>query len=306
MLTVMERLRDGLAGFSATERRVAHRILAEYPVAGLQSASDLARETGVSAPTVLRLVARIGFASYPDFQRVMREELAAQLSSPLNKPPPRRPRQGANPGSWLQSYVAKIESNLHETFDHLPTAEFERVAGLLADRRRRLHLIGGRFTDALAQYLSVQLRIVRPGVDHLRDQEANWHDRVLDMGRRDALVIFDIRRYQPGLLRLAEAAARRQVDVVLITDQWLSPISRVASHVLPARVEALSVWDSSVALMALTEALLAEATRRQWEEGQKRMRALETIRAEAAAVVPAEPAARASGVSARRTTAKTR
>jgi len=286
MLTVMERLRDGLAGFSATERRVAHRILADYPVAGLQSASDLARETGVSAPTVLRLVGRIGFASYPDFQRVMREELAAQLSSPLHKVPPRPRGVGAPASSWLASYIAKIESNLHETFEHLPAAEFDRVVGLLADRRKRQHVIGGRFTDALAQYLAVQLRIVRPDVNHLRDQEANWYDQVLDMGKRDVLTIFDIRRYQPSLARLAEITARRQVSVVLITDQWLSPISRVATHVLPARVEAPSVWDSNVALMALTEALLAEATRRHWDDGQKRMRTLETMRDAISKVAP--------------------
>lgn len=283
MQTVMERLRDGLAGFPATERRVAHRILADYPVAGLQSASDLARDTGVSAPTVLRLVARIGFASYPDFQRVMREELTAQLSSPLNKSPPKSRRVGAPGTPWLQSFVAKIEDNIVETFRHLPAAEFEQTAALLADRRKQLHVIGGRFTDALAHYLSVQLRIVRPGVNHLRDQEANWYDQVLDMGKRDVLVIFDIRRYQASLLRLAQAASRRQVSVVLITDQWLSPISRTATHVLPARIEAPSVWDSSVALMALAEALLSEATRLQWDDGQKRMRALETMRAEAAA-----------------------
>ena len=291
MQTVMERLRDGLAGFPATERRVAHRILADYPVAGLHSASDLARETGVSAPTVLRLVARIGFASYPDFQRVMREELTAQLSSPLNKLSPKTRRPGAPGASWLQSFVAKIEDNIVETFRHLPAAEFEQTVSLLADRRKQLHVIGGRFTDALAHYLAVQLRIVRPGVNHLRDQEANWYDQVLDMGKRDVLVIFDIRRYQASLLRLAQAASRRQVSVILITDQWLSPISRMATHVLPARIEAPSVWDSSVALMALTEALLSETTRLQWDDGQKRMRALEVMRTEAAAVEPSLPGA---------------
>jgi DNA-binding MurR/RpiR family transcriptional regulator len=294
MQTVMERLRDGLAEFPATERRVAQRILADYPVAGLQSASDLARDTGVSAPTVLRLVARIGFASYPDFQRVMREELTAQLSSPLNKLPPKSRRAGAPGTPWLQSFVAKIEDNILETFRHLPAAEFEQTVALLADRRKQLHVIGGRFTDALAHYLSVQLRIVRPGVNHLRDQEANWYDQVLDMGKRDVLVIFDIRRYQASLLRLAQAASHRQVSVVLITDQWLSPISRLAAHVLPARVEAPSVWDSSVALMALTEALLSEVTRHQWDDGQKRMRALEAMRAQVGATVEpsSKPAAK--------------
>jgi DNA-binding MurR/RpiR family transcriptional regulator len=279
MRTVMERLRDGLAGFPATERRVAHRILADYPVAGLQSASDLARDVGVSAPSVLRMVSRMGFASYPDFQRVMREELTAQLSSPLSKSPAAARRQiGTTVAPRLQKFVTVLEGNLHETFTHLPTVEFDQVVRLLADRRLRLHLIGGRFTDALARYLSAQLRIVRPGVNHLEDQEDNWYDQVLDMGKRDVLVVFDIRRYQPSLLRLAEAAAKRQVRLVLITDQWLSPISRLAAHVLPARVAVPSVWDSSVALMAIVEALLAEATQLDWDYGQKRMRELEAVR----------------------------
>lgn len=284
----MERLRDGLAGFPATERRVAHRILADYPVAGLQSASDLARAVGVSAPTVLRMVARMGFASYPDFQRVMREELTAQLSSPLSKSPAARRQTGAAVAPRLQKFVTVLEGNLHETFTHLPVAEFDQVVRLLADRRLRLHLIGGRFTDALARYLSAQLRIIRPGVNHLEDQEDNWYDQVLDMGKRDVLVLFDIRRYQPSLLRLAEAAAKRQARLVLVTDQWLSPISRMAAHVLPARVAVPSVWDSSVALMAIVEALLAEATQLDWEYGQKRMRELEAVRdADAPSAVPA-------------------
>lgn len=274
----MERLRDGLAEFPATERRVAHRILADYPIAGLQSASDLAREVGVSAPSVLRMVARMGFTSYPDFQRVMREELAAQLSSPLSKSQPLAARSRNDPASRLQKFVSVLEGNLHETFNHLPAAEFDQVVRLLADRRNRLHLIGGRFTDALARYLSVQLRILRPGVNHFEDQEDNWYDQVLDMGKRDVVLVFDIRRYQPSLLRLAEAARKRQARVVLVTDQWLSPISRIATHLLPARVAMPSVWDSSLALMAIVEALLAETTQRDWEHGQRRMRELEAVR----------------------------
>ena len=41
--TVVDKLRDSLSSFPATERRVAHRLLADYPLAGLQSASELAR-----------------------------------------------------------------------------------------------------------------------------------------------------------------------------------------------------------------------------------------------------------------------
>ena len=57
--TVVDQLRANLAQFTATERRVAHQLLADWPMAGLQSATDLARTTGVSTPTVLRLAARL-------------------------------------------------------------------------------------------------------------------------------------------------------------------------------------------------------------------------------------------------------
>lgn len=276
--TIQALLRDGLDDLSATERRVAHRLLAEYPVAGLQSATDLAKAVGVSAPTVLRLVARLGFGSYLDFQRSLRDELAAQLSSPLAKQPAARPRQRGGTRPVQAEFADAVVRNLQETFANLPRGEFEGVVALLADSRLRVHLIGGRFTDALALYLSVQLRILRPGVSHLQDQESNWRDQLLDMGKRDVLLVFDIRRYQQSLQRLAHAAAARQVRIVLLTDQWLSPIVRVATHVLSARVAVPSPWDSSAALMALSESLLAEVSRHGWEKSRRRIKELEGMR----------------------------
>ncbi len=277
--TVVEQLRESLGRFPVTERRVAHRLLADYPMAGLQSATDLARVVGVSTPTVLRMVARLGFDSYVDFQRRLREELTAQLSSPLQKPvAPARAgsKKGQSPAHLAMGEA--VARNIEETFANLSAQEVEQVVRLLGDRKNRVHMVGGRFTDALARYLSVQMRIIRPGVGHLQEQEANWQDQLLDMDHRDVLLIFDIRRYQASLLRLAEAAAAKQVHVLLITDQWLSPIAKVAKHVLPARVVVPSVWDSNAAMMAICEALLAAITHNNWDYAQKRMRDLEKMR----------------------------
>lgn len=271
--SIAEKLREGLESFSSMERRIAHRLLSEYPIAGLQSATDLARSVGVSTPTVLRLVARMGYVSYMDFQRTLRGELAAQLSTPLSK----FSAVSDASESAIEGFADAIQGNIRETFTNLALAEFHAAAQLLSDSRSRVHLVGGRFTDALALYLSVQLRILRPGVSHLQEQESNWRDQLLDMGKRDVLVIYDIRRYQPSLLRLANAAAARQVRIILLTDQWLSPIVRVATHVLSARVAVPSVWDSSAALMALSEALLAEASQLGGEQSRRRIRELEEM-----------------------------
>ena len=141
-----------------------------------------------------------------------------------------------------------------------------------------MHLLGGRFTDALARYLAAHLSLVRPDVRHVPSGIGVWRDRLLDIRRRDVLIVFDIRRYQDDVVAFARDAAARGAEIVLVTDQWISPLSRQAKHVLACRVAAPSRWDSSVALLAVVEALTAAATERLGEFARKRIEELERLR----------------------------
>ena len=82
-MTVAERLHLKLAELTPAERKVARALLAEYPVRGLQPVAKLAATAGVSAPTVIRLVSKLSFDSYAEFQRSLKSEVSARLSSPL-------------------------------------------------------------------------------------------------------------------------------------------------------------------------------------------------------------------------------
>jgi DNA-binding MurR/RpiR family transcriptional regulator len=106
----------------------------------------------------------------------------------------------------------------------------------------------------------------------------NWLDQLLDIGKRDVVVIFDIRRYADDIAAFAERAAKRGATVALFTDQWLSPVSRVARHVLPAHVVAPSVWDSSAGLLLLVEAVLAAVAQELGAAARNRLSAIETLR----------------------------
>jgi DNA-binding MurR/RpiR family transcriptional regulator len=281
--SIAEGVRDRLEDFTAAERRVARALLGNYPMLGLETVAGFAERAGASPPTVLRFLARMGFSSYAKFQRRLRDEVEAQLKSPLAKsvpaasPPSSGAASSGQPGEPA-AFAAAISDNIAETFRHLPAGEFEAVAALLSDTGRRVHLLGGRFTDALALYMSAHLRLLRPGVGHIAGQPGNWRDQIVDFGRRDVVVLFDIRRYQEDIVRFATAAARRQATIVLLTDQWLSPIARVAAHVLPARVQVPSPWDSSAAILALVEALLAAVTARTWPKASERIALLERLR----------------------------
>src|SRR5438093_8703616 len=76
--TIGEEVRERLGQMTPSERRVARTLLATYPSAGLESLPQLAESAGVTGPTVLRFVRKVGFEGYPDFQRSLREEVQAR------------------------------------------------------------------------------------------------------------------------------------------------------------------------------------------------------------------------------------
>ncbi|HEV2560035.1 MAG TPA: MurR/RpiR family transcriptional regulator [Microvirga sp.] len=274
--SLAERIRFEIEQFTPSERRAAHVLLSHYPFAGLDTVAEFASRAGISAPSVLRFVTRLGFSGFPEFQKHLREELEAQMQSPIAKARPDA-REGSG-RSALAGFAEAVIGNLRATVENLPPAEFEAVASLLADPRRRVHFAGGRFTGAIARYAESHFRIVRGDVDFIESQPALWRDRVIEIGRRDVLVAFDIRRYQDDVIALCETAARQGATVVLVTDQWLSPIARVARHVLPAHIVAPSNWDSSAGLLLIVEALVAAVTSRTWETARPRMEAIERLR----------------------------
>lgn len=258
----------------ASERKVAQTLIANYPLAGLKTVAQFSQDAGVSSPTVLRFVTRIGFQHYGEFQATLKEELGAQLQSPLARSERLAQRTDDNTTS---AFVRAIKENIEETFAHVSDAQIDAIATLLGDRKRSVYLVGGRFTDPVARYAAAHLRIIRPHVVHLSGQESSWRDRLLDMTRSDVLVLFDIRRYQQSLVRFAEAAAKRRVAVVLFTDQWLSPVSRIARHVVAARTSVPSPWDSSATLFILVEALLGKITENSAPASVKRIRQMERM-----------------------------
>ncbi|MCP4383889.1 MAG: MurR/RpiR family transcriptional regulator [Hyphomicrobiales bacterium] len=276
-LPLAERVRGSLSELTRSERRVAQTLLANYPLQGLETAAQFAGAAGVSTPSVLRFVARIGFASYASFQRRVMEEVEAQLQSPLAKTGPIQADVDAGPQPH-QTFAKAIADNVLATFRHLPLDELDAVADILADARRPLHLLGGRFTDPVAYYMTAHLRILRPNVMHIAGQPDNWRDQLIDMSGRDALFLIDIRRYQNDLCDLAEAATKRRVTTIVLTDQWISPAARYARYTLPARVSVPSAWDSNAALLAVVEALIADVMTRRWRESRKRMAAIEGLR----------------------------
>lgn len=273
--TIAERIRTRMESLTRAERQLVSALLANYPMAGLTSITELARVAEVSTPTVLRTAKKLGFAGFSDFQATLRKELEAQLSSPLVKHD--RWAAGAPEAHILNQFATAVTDNLHGSLRHIDHRDFDRLVALLADRDRGIHMVGGRITRSLAAYLFTHLQVVRDRVTLLPDSPSLWLHSLLGMRQADVLVIFDVRRYETSLLELAELARQRSIVIVVFTDQWMSPVAAIADHALPLRIEVPSSWDSGVVTLFMIEALIAGVVNTLWPEASARMRELEVL-----------------------------
>ena len=272
---VKDRIQDFEANLTPAERQLSEVLLRDYPMAGLQSITKLAEAAGVSTPSVIRLARKLGFDGFPELQSALREEASARIKQPILK------REGWPSGRKdspvFRDFAEAAFANLEHTIDRLDSTTFDAIARVLSDPRRHLFLSGGRITRSNADYFFNHLQIIRPGVTLLSQSPNVWPQYLLDMGPRSVLVVFDIRRYERDLERLALLAKERGALIVLFTDQWASPIAKSADHVVHAHVEVPSSWDSTLGINLIVEALIAEIQSRRWEKAKDRIEALEDM-----------------------------
>lgn len=273
--TIAEKLRLAAGELTAAERKLMATLFADYPMAGLASITDLAKRAGVSTPSVLRLAKKLGYRGFPAFQGALRKELSARLQNPLTKH--ERWAGEAPDAHILNRFATAAMDNLGGSLKLMDHRVFDAIVQLLADRKHKLLVAGGRITRPLAEYLATHMGMARQGVSLLTIAPNHWPQALLDLEPGDVLVIFDIRRYDAQMLEFAASAQERGARIVLVTDQWISPIARLAVHSLPLRIEAPSSWDSNIVPLFVAEALIAATVSSNWPKTQSRIRKLEQI-----------------------------
>lgn len=275
-MAIRDSLTDGSVTLTRSDLKVARALLSNYPAAGLNTVAHLAQAAGVSSPTVVRFVARLGFDGYPGFQQALLGEVQERMSSPLSM---MNAGKGAVPPDNL--YLESMRSAAHAVeaaMDMLPSAGFEKAADLAADTAYAVHCIGGRFSGYLAGMLWSHLKQLRPGSNWIRGTRADQVDALVDLGRRDLVIVYDYRRYQLDTIRFARTAAAQGAKIVLFTDPYASPIAAVADVILTAPVESLSPFDTMVPALAQTEALIAALTARLAGKSRGRIEKMEALR----------------------------
>jgi DNA-binding MurR/RpiR family transcriptional regulator len=282
-------VRDILASrgrsLTPSESKIVQLLLADYPVAGLGTASSLARRAGVSDPTVARLITKLGFKDFAVFQASLLQEVEARLRSPLMMIDARKPESRGT----AQGYLVSVARKMRDAAEAAVEKPYDRAAELIMSTKRRILLLGGRFSRHVAAMLAAYLLQFRRGVQLIAPLTAESFDELADVGSRDLLIVFDYRRYQTDVVEFARQAHARGQRIILFSDPWMSPIAEIAEIVILASAEVDSPYDSLAPAVAQMEALVAHVLAREKDSAEHRIATIEGFRSRNAITVDGRP-----------------
>jgi DNA-binding MurR/RpiR family transcriptional regulator len=275
--SMVDLLRRSLAQMTPTEKKIARALIARYPTAGLSGVTELAKESGTSTASVIRLVQKLGYEGYASFHSALLSELSDRQAGPSDRISQSRATPAKGVLSTLSNSLAEAVASIAST---VPTSEFNEAVRLLSDPKRQVLMGGGRVSQAWAELFVMYLSRMRSNVNVLSRDSGRRVAPLLDLSSKSVLVVFDFRRYENSTVRVAEEASRRGSTIILVTDPWLSPAASYADVVLPVPVEVPSPFDTAVTGLALVECLTWSVTRNLGKTGLSRMKSWDAIATE--------------------------
>lgn len=222
----------------------------EVAVSTLVRLADLA---AVPPATITRFAKELGFQGFADLQLVFRERLlgprlpyAERLSGggDLDQP-------GMVFGSFVQAAVQSL-LRIEEALDRDQLAAFVEVLAAT----EVVHVAAARGAFGLGAYTVYGLGSIGRRAQLIDNLGAMRAMQVAAMGPGDTLLAMTFDDYTPETVEIVRMAAARGNRVLVITDNALSPVAGLATHVLYVNEARLGHFRSQVPALVVAQAMI--------------------------------------------------
>lgn len=274
MNDLITKIQSELPGFSKGQKQIARFILEHYDKAAFMTASRLGVTVGVSESTVVRFATELGYDGYPHLQRALQEMIRNKLTS-VQRMEVAGDRMGGR--DVLQTVLHADTDMIRVTLDEIDRDAFQGAVDALMGVKR-IYILGVRSSSALASFLGFYFNLLFENVTLVHTNSVSEiFEQVLRVGPGDVLFGISFPRYSKRTLSAMKYARDRGARVIALTDSQLSPLARVADHVLLARSDMASFVDSLVAPLSVINALIVAVGMSRRDEIEQTFNKLERI-----------------------------
>lgn len=271
---ILSLLQEKAPDFSKGQRAIARYITEEYDKAAFMTASRLGRTVGVSESTVVRFAVELGYDGYPSMQKAMQEMVLNRLTSVQRI----EVASGRIGDQDVVSMVVQSDiDKLRQTSESVDRRAFqEAVQAILG--AKRIFVLGVRSAAPLANFLGYYLNYMFNNVRTVTASgTSEMFEQIVGITSEDVVIAFSFPRYSTSTAKGVQYCRSVGATVIGVTDSKLSPLGQNCDHVLVAKSDMVSLVDSLVAPLSVTNALIVAIAQKRERELSNTFNNLEWI-----------------------------
>ena len=221
---IIQLIEQNYSTFSRTNKILSDFVKANIRTIPFMSINEIARQSGVSGPSITRFVRMLSFANFSEFIACARKDVQQDLA-----PWERIKRTVEAPvESSLKSMIDGNISSLKQMYNETFEAHFHSAVVAIS-KARRVYIIGARSSFSIAVYLGSILNNLQDNIVLLPQGDFS---AFADATSDDCLIAIGFARYTRITCETANYFYDKGCIVIAITDSYTSPIALSSEYVL--------------------------------------------------------------------------
>ncbi|MDR8037165.1 sap1 transcriptional regulator SapR [Burkholderia cenocepacia] len=254
------------AELTPTAKRIASYMLANLDRLGLETADQIAQQTGTSGISVGRFLRSVGYRNLDDLKRELRGggDRPWMITDRLDEYrriacTPSAERNGGNGGNGSAGTLASSLERELDAIRHVYRLAEGPVFAQVADRIAHadaVFILGIQSTRGISNAFSSYLEYLRPRVFYSDGQSGSYVDSLNSEFEHPYCVVTDTRAYSRSARRYCQAAAERGQPFALVTDLSCPWAREWPADLLQVKTDVGQFWDSLAPLTCLFNLLI--------------------------------------------------
>ena len=266
-LATYKQLAEQLQPLTESEATLHNFIVTHFEELSYYGIIDLAQKAKISKATIGRYLNKLGFTGYAAFKKALKKDLVSQtMVSPIEANKAKASSMPVETKQEVQRYIGNVVGLTEQFSQELNITELEKLAALIAEKKRTIYVVGPASSRALAIHFSTLLKYSRAEVVLLPLDRGELPKALLGVQKQDVLVAFSYYRFNPVVIDITRFFSNKQAHVTVITNTQSNPYGKYSNmqYVLPSDVD--SIFHSRTIGFLFIELLLFLVQRQTGED----------------------------------------
>ena len=254
--SVLERLSDEWDGLTPEAQKVARYVLENPQDVGVSTVRELADYAQVKPNTVVRMARQVGFEGYEDFREPFREAIRKGADFPDRARWLQDVRKRGDMGELYADIVSAAIRNVEETFAGIPESLMKEAAEAIWNSEN-VYTLGVGVNNANARNFTYLASTGMIRFHAIPRAGSTPIDDLAWAGESDILIAITQRPYRAEVIESVDIAREQGMKIIGISDSPASPVILNADYKFITASDSPCFFPSSIATVALLEALLS-------------------------------------------------